>query len=100
MMVMLMWRGDDGSHGGAAVVVTRRWWLWRGGGVEGCGVGGCGGEDGGMRGRRVVKSDIWDQIDRVVGSIFGFAGKVFRRRRVVAGGGGRRWPSGGGEGER
>nr|GFA65696.1 hypothetical protein [Tanacetum cinerariifolium] len=48
MVVMLMWRGYAGSHGGAAVVVTGRWWLWRGGGVEGCGVGGCGGGDGGI----------------------------------------------------
>nr|GEV44612.1 hypothetical protein [Tanacetum cinerariifolium] len=41
--------------------------------------------------RRVVESGVGDRFDRLVGSLFGFAGKVFRwRRRWVAGGGGGR----------
>nr|GEW85105.1 hypothetical protein [Tanacetum cinerariifolium] len=71
---------------GVVLVVTvvgtkvEKWRLW------------CRGYGGG--GWRVVKSYIWDQIDRKTGIFFGFAGKVFRWRRVVVAGrrcGGRRW---------
>nr|GEX98587.1 hypothetical protein [Tanacetum cinerariifolium] len=68
--------------GGVAVVVlvTRVWWVTNGG-------DGSGGE------RRVRESGVEGWIDRVVGILFGFAGKISpekfsgggRRRRVVAG---------------
>nr|GEW40209.1 hypothetical protein [Tanacetum cinerariifolium] len=55
----------------------------------------CRGYGGG--GWRVVKSDIWDRIDRKTGIIFGFAGNARRKSfQAAAGGGGRPevwWPA-------
>nr|GEV11798.1 hypothetical protein [Tanacetum cinerariifolium] len=88
--------GDSGGDCGDGVVVRWLWWRWGGGG--GYGDGSCGGCSGGFGGGgwSVVESDMVDIIDRVMGSLFGFAGnarrKVFWRRpevvAVVAG-----WPA-------
>nr|GEU71758.1 hypothetical protein [Tanacetum cinerariifolium] len=63
--------GDFGGSGGCDVVVAAEEWE-----------------------RRVGESDIRDRIDRVVGSIFGFAGnarrKSFPAAAVAGDGGGRR----------
>nr|GEU98281.1 retrovirus-related Pol polyprotein from transposon TNT 1-94 [Tanacetum cinerariifolium] len=96
------WRdgGGEGSCGVRGVVVVRLWW-WSFGVENGCNGGGsgvewCRGDSGGSGdfggsgdcdvvvaaeewGRRVVASSIWDQIDLVVGIIFGF-GRMARQK--------------------
>nr|GFA61930.1 hypothetical protein [Tanacetum cinerariifolium] len=81
--VVLGCRGVDGDQRQlgmvvmVAVVVWRCWWSrWRGRREEW---------------RRVVASDIWDRVERVVGSIFGFARNAHRKTFPAAAGGGG-WP--------
>nr|GEX01071.1 hypothetical protein [Tanacetum cinerariifolium] len=73
-------------------------------GDGGDGDSGSGSVDGGGVVGRVGESDIWDRIDRLVGSIFGFGRKTRRKTfpaAAVAGdGGGRRMVAGGGGGRR
>nr|GFA30664.1 hypothetical protein [Tanacetum cinerariifolium] len=91
------WGGSGCCHGRLSrlggVIRGGKRRLWRGvvvGGIAWCRRRGSGVDEGG-KWRRVMASDIVDRIDRVTGSNFGFAGKLFRRRRR---GGRRWWPAG------
>nr|GEV65154.1 hypothetical protein [Tanacetum cinerariifolium] len=103
-------RYDDGGGGSCGCGDGIQWWKGDGGDVAVAVAATCGCCSGvwrrcsGGRGRReewrrVVASDIWDRIDRVTGSIFGFSGNARRKSFPATAGGSRKWwwLAGGGE---